>query len=77
MKLACTIPELVEAGPFGEGTLSKHIKSGALPARKRDGRVYVLIDDWRAFLESAPLAVDHPRPYFPPHAGTVKIEAGA
>lgn len=77
MKLTLTIQELVEAGPFSEGTLLTHIRTGALPARKIGRRVYVLVDDWRAFLEGAPLARDIPSPYHAPRAKREPAKAEA
>lgn len=54
-KLAYTIDEAAAAGPIGKTKIFEVIKTGALPARKLGGRTFILVDDFRVFLEGAPV----------------------
>jgi hypothetical protein len=56
MKFALTIDEVAQSGPIGKTKIFEAIKVGALPARKLGGRTFILVDDFRAFLEAAPAA---------------------
>jgi hypothetical protein len=56
-KRAFRLKTLAEQGPWGETKLAEFIKREFLPARKIDGTVFVIEDDWDRFLESAPLAL--------------------
>ena len=60
-KRAYRVKALAEQGPWGETKLFDFIRRQLLPARKIDGTVFVIEDDWESFLRSAPLAVSAPR----------------
>ncbi len=54
VKLAYTIPEVVEAGGGGRTAIYEAIKSGALKARKRGKRSVILAADLAQYLENLP-----------------------
>lgn len=52
---AIRLSELAKRGPLSRSTLYAEIAAGRLVARKLAGRTVVLDDDWRRYLESAPI----------------------
>lgn len=57
-------------GPFGRSKLFEDIAAGRLIARKVGGATVILEDDWRRYLEGAPLATSARRNRNP-HAGSL------
>ena len=53
---AYTVDDLLERAPISRTAIYSEFKSGRLPARKRAGRIYVLAEDFREWLASAPPA---------------------
>ena len=56
--IALRLNDLAARGPFGRSKLFDLVRRGVLPARKIEGTTYVLLSDFRAFLENAPLAIE-------------------
>jgi hypothetical protein len=56
MVRAIRLNALAKQGPFSRTKLFELVGRGLLPARKIDGTTFVLEDDWRSFLEGAPMA---------------------
>jgi hypothetical protein len=55
-KLAFTISDLVEVGPFGRSKIFSEIREGNLPAKKAGSRTVVLREDYENFLRGLPPA---------------------
>ncbi|MBN9082101.1 MAG: hypothetical protein BGP04_08795 [Rhizobiales bacterium 62-17] len=56
-KLALSIEDAINAGPFERTRLYELINSGELPAHKNGRRTYIMTSDFRRFLESMPFIV--------------------
>ena len=54
-KHAYSIDELAKKGPIRRSSIYNQIAAGTLRARKIGRRTIVLDEDWRAFLDSAPV----------------------
>ncbi|PSC03818.1 DNA-binding protein [Alsobacter soli] len=59
-RVAHTIPQAVERGPFSRATLYRLIKAGKLPARKFGPKVVIVLEeDLQKLVQDLPPAREH------------------